>query len=389
MLVTPEMQPLVPSLAPRPHPVRVGLVSTYPPTRCGIGRFSSSLVNALGEDPSLDVAVVRLVSGPGGNVARGPVVMEIDPDNAVGVRAAGRLLGSCDVTIIQHEFGIYGEEDGTAVLDLVEAGDSPKIVVLHTVLPEPSDRQRFIIDRLTARSVAVVLCDSAAKLLHDVYALPNEPLRVIRHGAHWEAQPMNHQPRRQLVTWGLLGPGKGLERAIRAVAALRDLDPHVKYRIVGRTHPFVVERDGYRYRRMLEELVQELEVADLVEFVDRYVDDEELFDLVRASDLVVVPYDNHDQMSSGVITEAIGLGRPVVSTRFPYSEEMLGSGAGMVVDHSWQTMADAIRHLFEDPVAYRRAAAAASGLSGELGWAAVAAEYSRLIHGMTPAMATA
>jgi len=371
-------------------PLRVGVVSTFPPTRCGIGRFASSLVAALSRvDPTLDIEVLRLLPGTMAPVAPEAVVMEIDPDNSVGIRAAGRRLGECDVTVIQHEFGIYGADDGVAVLDLVAAVESPKLVALHTVLPDPTERQRSIVETLAETSRVVVLCQSAADLLRTRYTVPHDAIEVIPHGSNWSAQPLNPQPHRQLITWGLLGPGKGVERSLEAVALLRDIDPPIRYRIVGRTHPVVAERHGFAYRTMLEKRVRELELSDLVEFVERYVDDGELFELVRRSDVVVVPYDNRDQVSSGVITEAAGMGRPVVATKFPYSEEVLATGAGVLVDHDPRSMADAIRALVEHPIAYRRAAREAAKLSRELSWKSVALEYSQLIHGLAPAAATA
>jgi glycosyltransferase involved in cell wall biosynthesis len=371
-------------------PLRVGLVSTFPPTACGIGRFAASLVDALAAvDPSLDIEVIRLKCGQNAHLPRRDVVMEIDPNSPIGIRAASRHLDRGDVAIIQHEFGIFGDDEGSSVLDLLTGVDVPKVVVLHTALPSPNSQQTRIVGSLAEEATIVVLCESAAKVLSERYSVPAEAIQVIRHGAQWPAQPVNHPPRRQLITWGLLGPGKGIERAIAAVGALRNIDPPPRYQIVGRTHPAVASRNGDAYRRHLQDLVDDLGVSDLVAFVDRYVSDNELFNLVRRCDLVIVPYDNDDQVSSGVITEAVGLGRPVVATRFPYSEELLGSGAGVIVDHNAGSIAAAIRGLIEDPIAYRRAVRAASDISEELSWTSIAGQYSRLIHGVAPVLATA
>ncbi|MFZ0625489.1 MAG: glycosyltransferase [Acidimicrobiia bacterium] len=374
----------------RMTPLRVGIVSTFPPTQCGIGRFARSLVDSLNEaDSSLEIRIVRLNTEHSPHVARSDVVMDIDPENPIGIRAAARHLRGYDLCLIQHEFGIFGGDDGSSIIDLVESLDLPIVVVLHTVLANPSPRQKTIMETLAANASLVVTCNSAAQILRERYAIQGAPIRVIPHGAQWTAQPPNHQPRRQLITWGLLGPGKGLERSIEAVSHVRDLDPPISYRIVGRTHPAVASRHGYGYRHMLQEMVADLGVGDLVDFIDRYVSDQELCDLVRQSDLVVVPYDNHDQVSSGVITEALGLGRPVVSTRFPYSEELLASGAGMVVNHGADALARAVRRLLDDPIAYREAAREAARLSSELSWPNIALQYSRLIHRLAPAYATA
>jgi glycosyltransferase involved in cell wall biosynthesis len=370
---------------------RVGVISTYPPTRCGIARFTSSLCGVMSsEQPHLEFDVVRLVNdsapGPG---STGVVQMEIDPSSPLSIRAAAHHLNRCDIAIINHEFGIFGPNYGSSVGDLVRLIDIPTISVLHTVLAEPAEGQRRILEDLAELTKPVVLCESARRLLVGRYSVPESSVEVIHHGAHWSAQPVNNPPRRQLITWGLLGPGKGLERSIAAVAQLRDLDPPVHYRIVGRTHPNVVRNAGFVYRYSLQRLIEKLGVDDLVEFVDRYVDDDELFEMVRDADVVVVPYDNRDQVSSGVMTESIGLGRPVVATRFFYAEELLGTGAGLVVDHDPTAMASAIRILLDDSVVYRRAAREATAISSQLSWSEVGKKYSELLRRLASVEATA
>jgi glycosyltransferase involved in cell wall biosynthesis len=349
--------------------VRVGIVSTYPPTRCGIAKFSASLYSGLSEyDPAISVEVLRLVEAPDSG-SSGPVTMEIDPSGSVGIRAAAKHLNRGDIAVINHEFGIYGPDDGRSVLDLATTLEVPALTVFHTVLPEPTPSQREIIQRLSAITTPVVLCKTARDFLEERYSVSPTRVEVVPHGSHWSPQRANHAPRRRLITWGLLGPGKGLERSLVALAELDDFDPPVTYQIVGRTHPNVVRNAGHVYRHFLDGLVGDLGLSDRVEFIDRYVADEELFDLVRGSDLVVVPYDNHDQVSSGVITEAVGIGRPVVATRFPYSEELLGTGAGLVVD--------------------RRAAREAGRLSAELSWPTVSKHFARILRRLPVSQASA
>ncbi len=155
---------------------------------------------------------------------------------------------------------------------------------------------------------------------------------VIPHGSQWSATPPPAARPGVLITWGLLGPGKGLERSLEAMVELRDLDPSPQYTIVGRTHPVVARNQGVAYRRRIESMVRDLGIDDMVEFVDRYVADDELYEMVRKSHVVVIPYDNTDQVTSGVVTDAIAAGRPVVATRFPHAEELVASGSGIVVD---------------------------------------------------------
>ena len=93
--------------------------------------------------------------------------------------------------------------------------------------------------------------------------------------------------------------GRGGHRAGPEAVASIDLDPPVTYDIVGQTHPNVLARYGQSYRRSLEKLVEKLGLEDQVRFIDRYVSDEELEEMVAAADLVVIPYDNSEQVSSG------------------------------------------------------------------------------------------
>lgn len=366
------------------------MVSTYAPTRCGIARFAESLIEGVWTaDPSMQVDVVRLLPECGPDVSQPPVVMEVDPNLQVGMRAAARLINRYDVAVLQHEFGIYGEDDGSSVVDLIAAIDVPCIVVLHTVLPDPSPQQRSIIRSLADEGMLVVLCSSAADLLESHYGISPEAVEVIPHGTTWSPQPVNPAPRRELITWGLLGPGKGIERALAALASITDIEPAVRYRIVGRTHPMEVARSGDSYRSKLQRLVFEYGIHDRVEFIDRYVDESQLFELVRSSDLVVVPYDNHDQVSSGVIAEATGIGRPVVATRFPHSIEAAASGAVIAVEHDPLALADAIRELLMDQDSYDSAAEAAKANGRHTSWPNVATRYTDLIRGVASARATA
>jgi polysaccharide biosynthesis protein PslF len=378
------MVPMIPT-EPVSGPVstgkRVGLMTTYPPSHCGIANHSLSLVESLSAvAPEIDIDVVRLVLGSGPTTrAIGEASIVVDPETDAGRRMAARRLNENDAVVFQHEFGIYGADDGEAILDLLDMVHRPKMAVLHTVVAHPSERQRRIVGALDRASSIVVLSASAQRTLDDRYGIPATRTRVIPHGAHWKPTPINPPPHRRMITWGLLGPGKGLERAIRAVAALRDLHPRPVYQIVGRTHPSVVERVGSTYRRGLERLVTDLGITDMVEFVDRYVTEGELLDMVAGSDVVVLPYDNAEQVSSGVLTEAVALGRPVVATKFPHARELLDEGPGLTVDHDSAALAVALHGVLVDPGLYADMARAAAEASQRLSWASAAEEYAAII----------
>ncbi len=358
--------------------MRVAMVSTFPPDRCGIGRFTWSLADAMCQVPGVSVEIARLVGPYSAASAPGsPVVMAFDPDSPVSVRVAARRLSQADSVVIQHEFGIYGRNDGESVVDLVNGIDAPVAVVLHTVLPEPSPGQRRIIEALAASAdTLIALSSSAESLLISGYGVDPAQVLVIPHGSQWSPLPVIHRSRRKLLTWGLLGPGKGIERAIAAISGLTAMRSEVEYRITGQLHPSVLRHSGQAYRRQLEDLVRAAGLEGQVIFDDRYQSERDLLSVVADADIVLLPYDNREQICSGVLTEAVAAGRPVVATAFPHAVEMLGSGAGIVVDHDDSAaMTRAIATLMGDELAYRRAAGAAGQLGATLSWNTVAHRY--------------
>ena len=136
-----------------------------------------------------------------------------------------------------------------------------------------------------------------------------------------------------ILTWGLLGPGKGIERVIDAMASLKDLPGQPRYLIAGRTHPKVLAAEGEAYREALVEQARRLGVAASVSFDPVYRSPADVIALVQSAAVVVLPYDSKDQVTSGVLVDSVASGRPIVATAFPHAVEMLGSGAGTVVDH--------------------------------------------------------
>ncbi len=363
-------------------PIRMGMIGTYPPRRCGIASFTHSLVSALGRRRDVTVGVVGLI-GPADtsrNLHR-EIITEIDPGSPQGIASAAARLRGADVVVIQHEFGIYGADDGASVLDLVARLHCPVVVVLHTVLTDPTPGQRAIIDGLgRVADGFVALSQSAHDRLITHYRIEPSRVAVVPHGSSWTVQPPLVPPRRRLLTWGLLGPGKGIERAIDAIATLDLPGPPVTYRVAGQIHPTVLAQYGDSYMQHLERRIAAGGLGNQVVFDNRYQDDDHLLGVVAAADVVILPYDNTQQISSGVLTEAISAGRPVVATAFPHAIEMLHGGAGIVVDHDDRTgMSRAIATLLTDELAYRRAADAAAAISGDLGWDAIARRFTDLL----------
>ncbi len=187
-----------------------------------------------------------------------------------------------------------------------------------------------------------------------------------------------HRP--VFLTWGLIGPGKGLESAIEAFAELGDLDPLPRYVILGKTHPKVRAASGDAYRDGLVQRVEDLGLGGIVEFDGRYLDIDALTLAVRSADFVILPYESTEQVTSGVLVEALGAGKPVIATAFPHAQELLANGAGIVVPHADPAaMGEAIRTIVESPALASRMAHRAQVVGSTMYWPVVARRYDTVV----------
>lgn len=362
-------------------PESYGFLSTYPPTQCGLATFTASLATHMAA--GAEVGIVRIVDRVQPD-ARPEVVHQLLTGATGSGISAAAALDRFDVAVIQHEYGIYGGADGEAVVEVLRSLHVPAIVVLHTVLASPTPHQRTVLEDVVRDAAAiVVMTQTAQRRLLDGYLVHSEKVVVIPHGAptDWAAAaervPTGGAP--SILTWGLLGPGKGIEWAIEALAALGDLDPAPRYLVSGQTHPRVLERQGDAYRDRLKALAVELGVDHLVEFDDRYLDQASLRKLVASADVVLLPYDSKDQVTSGVLIEAVTCRRPVVATAFPHAVELLSAGAGTVVpQQDAPAIATALRRVLTEPGVSTSMVGAATRLAPDLTWRAVADRYRLL-----------
>ncbi|MDI6106089.1 glycosyltransferase, partial [Actinoplanes sp. NEAU-A12] len=360
--------------------IRYGFLSTHPPTRCGLATFNAALAAHLGTDGE-PAGVVR-VAGNGDDLRPAPGVAHtwVDTDLS-GWRDAAEVLNTFDVAVVQHEYGIYPGRDGGDVLSVLRRLTVPSLVVLHTVPAHPTARQKSLLEQIAAAAGAVVTITATAhdRLLAG-YAVDAAKVSVIPHGASdYTGPPARRYEQPHMLTWGLLGPGKGIEWALRGLARLRSPDPAPVYTVAGRTHPKVAEVHGEAYRASLHQLGAALGVAHHVRYESDYLDDAALGELIRSADVVVLPYDSTEQVTSGVLVEAVAAGIPVVATAFPHAVELLTDGPGLLVPHkNPAALATAIRKILTKPALAATLRERSGHAEPAPRWPAVAQRYHEL-----------
>ena len=367
--------------------MHVSFLSTYPPRACGLATFTRDLRAGV-ETSGVSSDVLSVVHGYAGPERRGEVAFEVRQHERADYAAAAEFLNasSTDVLNVQHEFGIFGGPEGTYVLDLMDEVEVPVVTTLHTVLPRPEPHYRAALGAVARRSDRlVVMTETARELLRDVYGVDGARVAVVPHGAPDRdptAAPglkarLGLADRTVLLTFGLLGPSKGVELALGALPRAVAAAPDVLYVVLGATHPEIVKREGEAYRASLQAEVEALDLADHVRFVNRFVDTDELWDWLTASDVYVSPYPGLDQICSGTLAYALAAGLPVVSTPYLHAREVLADGAGrLVAPDDVEAFGEALAAFAADPTARREASQAALRFGSRTAWPQTGAAYA-------------
>lgn len=344
------------------RPRRIALVGTFTPRRCGIATFCSDVVEQLARFfPDFTVDVYAL-DDPQRPLHYQGVAGIIAQDDPAAYSAAARQINDSgvDAVWLQHEYGIFGGSDGGLVCDFVEAIAPPLILTPHTILSAPSERQETILHHLTERASRImVMSQHSSNHLSERYGVPRDILRIIPHGApdrpfgrvDTHKEKLGLSGKSVLMTFGLLGPGKGIERVIEAMPAIIAKHPNTIYRVVGATHPDLIAREGETYRLRLQQIAAELNVADHVVWENHFFETDELLDQLGACDIYVTPYFDLQQSTSGTLSYAVALGKAVVSTPYLHALDLLAGDAGILIEpDSAQSIAGAVNALLDDKV---------------------------------------
>ena len=366
--------PLHPSAGKMPT---VAVMSTFPPTHCGLATFASALANGLSAVGAREVGVVDVSEGD--SHSRPPsVVAHLVQGSSRSRLEVARVVNGYDFLLLQHEFGIFGGDDGSEILELLEDVHVPIVVTLHTVPLKASLGQRKVLEHLSIQAhLLVTMTNVARDRFISLYEVDPSKVVVIPHGA--TLSPVPSAPSTEpftFLTWGLLGPGKGVEWMIDAIAMVPELGSRIRYIVAGQTHPKILANDGDGYRDMLKRRSRMLGVEEIIEFDDTYRSLDSLLELINSVSCVVLPYDSIDQITSGVLVDALSARRPVIATAFPHAEELLAGDAGLVVPHRDPvSLAAAIRSVVTEEKRLESMFEATADIARQHRWSAVAGKY--------------
>jgi glycosyltransferase involved in cell wall biosynthesis len=374
----------------------VAVVGSYVPRRCGIASFTADFALAIAGDRMTGARVTPMilaVTEPSGQYQYpSEVRFEIRQNNKSDYPRAAEFVNYSHVGLvsIQHEYGIFGGDDGGYILDFVQALRVPVIVTLHTVLKRPSENQARIVRKLAAQCAQLIVMSQVARdLLASSYGIRGSKVRIIPHGIPAMSRGLGQNAlkakfgvaeRRLMLTFGLLSPNKGIETVIRALPSVVRAFPDLMYFVVGATHPVILRREGEAYRTMLEREAEKLGVRDRLVFRGQFVANEELQQYLLAADVFVSPYLNEAQVTSGALSYAMGAGAAVVSTPYWHAQELLADGRGRLFpfkDHA--ALSGLLLELFGSPKELQRVRDAAANFAQAMTWSRIGDQYYEVI----------
>ncbi len=373
--------------------MHVTFLATYPPRKCGIGTFTHDLATGVskcyGEELSDKghVHIAALNDRLGGYDYGDEVSFEVHSSDMMDYRKVADYINLSDTKVVnvQHEFGIYGGDDGDYLLTFLDHIRKPVVSTLHTILREPSDHQREVLAKVCDKSTkTVVLANKGAQMLQEVYGVSPNQVTMIHHGApdvpfldtSYYKDDFEIEGRLLILTFGLLSPNKGIEIGIQAMEEVAEEFPEALYVVLGATHPHVKQERGEEYRLKLERMVKEKGLSENVAFHDMFVPLEKLTKYLVTADVYLTPYLSEEQISSGTLAYAVALGKAVVSAPYWYAKEILADGRGKLVPfEDPASTAEAIKDLLRNEPKRQQMRRAAYQFGRDMIWPEVASQY--------------
>lgn len=414
-------------------PVHKGLavtfVSSWYPRVCGIATFTEHSASAIRlyedevrqirihpididglyyNDPVMEKHIIHQLDSSSWINAANMIIARYHRNAAEGIRS---------VAVLEHEYGLDGngrDNNYNEIAKRLKNAGVPNIVVLHTVLESPEAYHRDVIRQLEQNCDRLIaISPSSREILEEVYGVASEKISVIRHGIPETHKTVSRQEAKRKLgltdrivvsTLGLISENKGIEYGLEGFAQfLEQVAPEDRrkliYMVVGQTHPEILKKHGWNdpYREKLIDLAARLglnpaiiekpQPLDKPEsnaiFLNRYLMENELVETIKASDVILLPYINPQQDSSGNLAYAIGLGSAVVATKFRGARDLFtdkrgrSDGSGVMVDfRKSEEIARGLRNAFENQRELERK----SYVKGvTMGWSVVGRELVNIL----------
>ena len=365
-------------------------MSTYPPRECGIATFTRDLADSIDKNFSYIKTKKLAMNNNSMSTYNYPedVIYQIQEDDIHEyIDVAKRINANEEIKLIniQHEFGIFGGEYGSNLLAFLEVINKPVVITFHSVIPEPNDKLKKIVQALAEKAECIVVMANLGKeILRSIYNIKTD-IEVIPHGiptipfvsSQKEKEKIGYADRTLLMSFGMISSGKGYEYVVEALPKVVEKFPNLLYLIVGETHPVVRKREGEKYRNMIEKKIKKLGLQKNVRFYNKYVKLKEIIQYLKASDICICSNNDPNQVTSGTLAYEVGAGRAVISTPFIHAKELITPENGVLANFKDpNSFAEAILKILANPELKKEMERTAYETTRHMTWDNVAVAYT-------------
>ena len=93
-----------------------------------------------------------------------------------------------------------------------------------------------------------------------------------------------------------------------------------------------------------------------VEIIEKSLNENEYQELLERSDVVLIPYDQviYHSNTSGIFTEAVGAGKPVIVTENTWMSYYLDKASGIKIEYNGESLSKAIIQITNDYINYKK-----------------------------------
>ena len=381
--------------------MKVCIVSTYPPQRCGLAHYSSNLAGTMASlhsrSPSLMILGERREWIKNNSFRDGRVTVERVWRRKGGsswILASTRIMRFRPrVVHLQHEYGLFGAWIGLPCLIFLAVArflGSKVIATLHSVCPSnprsmsgrlSSFRARSTV-RVTNRGMKLLaqmfVChtETQRRWLVEVHGFDSRAIALIPHGSNPEAPSHSSRSNQLLILFfGYVSRRKGIHILLRSMPLIKERVPRARLVVAGTYQ----NKDGSDYLGRLHDEAERLGLKGSVEFRARHFTDEELPSLFSEAQLLVMPYLELFG-GSGVLREAARFGKPVVASNLenircecsPLGDLIL------VPPGDPRALADAVVQVLENPSLRKKLGENLRHLARESSWTETAEKTLKL-----------
>jgi glycosyltransferase involved in cell wall biosynthesis len=369
--------------------MKIAFIGTYVPRECGIGTFTRDLYQSMTGNGKNEGIVVAMDDREDSYDYPAEVKLTIQQQQQVDYIEAARFINLCgaDICILEHEFGIFGGQNGVFILPLLHRLEIPLVVTLHTVLKNPSYNEKAILVEICKMAAkVVVMSHKAVEFLTEIYNVPLSSICLIQHGVpdlrfnhELSKKEFKLESKKVVLTFGFLSRNKGIETVIKALPAVVKKYPELIYMVLGKTHPAVLRHSGEEYRISLLRLIKNLHLENHVLFLNEFIDQKELSQYLHACDIYITPYLNVAQITSGTLSYAVGAGAAVLSTPYWHAEELLAEGRGRLFNFTnSDEVSDILLDLYDRPEQLKKLRGKAYAYGQETTWPKIGARYASM-----------